>query len=630
MTAFAQSEIRALLKRGEAYCLDVTWQAAAPRKMLSVSEWADDNRELSGKQSGERGRWRTSRTPYLREIMDCLSASSRVNDIVVMKSSQVGVTEATVNFLGYTMDHAPAPVMVMMPTLEARDSWKVQKLNPLIQETPVIRDLLGGARSRDAANRQDLIDFPGGVLFLAGGNSANSYAQKSVRYLILDDLDRFPAEIGEEGDIITLAKGRTKAFARAKRMFISTPTVKDTSLIYREWLKSDQRHYHVQCPHCEEYQPLEWGGPESGFGIKWNSTLTQAWYLCRECSAEIYEHHKPAMLAGGRWVAENPESHIRGYHLSALYASIGLGPSWLDQALEWKEAIKSPSTLQAFVNTNLGEPWEEKGEAVDPTGLLGRLETYSENAPILAKTAGVDIQKDRIEVTVDGWGMGEENWTLDHVILPGDTAQPDVWDDLSELLSEWAPDAAGIDSGYNTSMVYEFVKKRRWAFALKGMDGRGRPIVEDPKVIKQKLRRRNKKGVLVYVVGDDQAKALIHSRLNLIEPGPGYIHFPSDPAFDDEYFAQLTAEKLVTRIRGTRPVAVWVQVRPRNETLDCKKYSLAALRLSGIDLDARSKTAIADSVQTAQPAPATSVQHNLESSTRRNELMGRILNRRNR
>ena len=194
---------------GTAHCLAVAWRAASPRRALSVSQWADEHRVLTGKQAGERGRWRTARTPFLREIMDCLSARSRVTDIVVKKSSQVGITEATVNFIGYAMEHSPAPMMVMMPTLESRDAWKVQKLNPLLQETPVVRELLGGVRSRDAANRQDLIDFPGGVLFLAGGNSANSYAQKSVRYLVLDDLDRFPEEIGEVGDVITLAEGRT-------------------------------------------------------------------------------------------------------------------------------------------------------------------------------------------------------------------------------------------------------------------------------------------------------------------------------------------------------------------------------------------------------------------------------------
>lgn len=577
---------RRLMHRQVSHCLGVVARAAAPRRLLTVSEWADQHRELSGKQAGERGRWRTSRTPFLREIMDCLSPQSSVQDIAVMKSSQVGVTEACVNWLGYIMDHAPAPAMVLMPTLEARDAWKVQKLNPLVMETPVIRDLLGGQRSRDAANRADLIDFPGGVLFLAGGNSANSYAQRSVRYLIMDDLDRFPPEVGEEGDPVLLARGRTKSFARAKRLLISTPTVLDTSLIHREWEKSDQRRYHVPCPHCGEYQALEWGGKDDGFGVKWNADRTHAWYVCRECHAEIYEHQKPGMLSQGRWIAAHPGRGARGYHLTALMAPIGLGPSWLDLAQQWQHASKSPGTLRTFLNTHLGEPFVEAGDQIEPTGLLARLEEYPEKFKGAARTAGVDVQKDRLEVTIDDWMPGEECFRMAHLIIPGDTARPEVWAQLGEEFKEWAPNAAAIDSGFNTSMVYAFCERRPWCFAVKGVPGPGRPIVEDERARRQRLRRQKKKGIFVHMVGVDQAKALLFSRLKLTEAGPGYIHFPNHPDFDDEYFAQLTAEKLVPKIRGTRPILEWVQTRPRNEALDCSNYSLAALRLSGINLAA--------------------------------------------
>jgi phage terminase large subunit GpA-like protein len=599
-------EASVIQRPGQAECLDMVWRAAAPRRALTVSAWADQHRELTGKQASERGRWRTSRTPFLREIMDCLSASSRVTDVVVKKSSQVGVTELTVNWLGYIMEHAPAPTMVLMPTLEARDAWKVQKLNPLLTDTPVIRDLLGGIRSRDAANRQDLIDYPGGVLFLAGGNSPNSYAQRSVRYLVLDDLDRFPWEIGEEGDVVTLARGRTKAFPRAKRLFISTPTVKDSSLIDREYEKSDQRRYHVPCPHCGEFQALEWGGPEADYGVKWNASVTEAWYLCGSCHAEIREHQKPNMLAGGRWIAGNPSSSIRGYHLTALVAPIGLGPSWLSLALEWQAAVKSPSTLRAFVNTNLGEAWEEAGDQVEPVGLLARLEEYAPELQTYARTVGVDVQKDRLEVTIDDWALGEECWTHDHVILPGDTAQRHVWDELDGLLKDLKPDACAIDSGFNTTMVYEFVATRSWCWAVKGMDGGSRPLVEPEEVRRRRLRQRRKKGVIVHIVGTDQAKALIYSRLKMLDPGPGYMHFPRDPAFDDEYFAQLTAEKLVQKVRGTRPFSVWVQTRPRNEALDCKVYALAALRLAGINLAERARKRAAEPKTTAAVLPRES------------------------
>lgn len=586
-----------------AHCGEVYAREVAPRRALTVSQWADDHRYLSGKQAGERGRWRTSRTPFLREIMDDLSAGSPVRDIVVMKSSQVGVTEAIVNWIGYVLDHAPAPIMVMMPTLEARDSWKIQKLNPLLQETPIIRTLLGGVRSRDAANRQDLIDFPGGVLFLAGGNSANSYAQKSVRYLVLDDLDRFPSEVGEEGDAVALARGRTKAFARPKRAFVSTPTVKDESAIEREWNRSDQRRYHLPCPHCGEYQPLEWGADQP-HGLRWNAQRTHAWYVCRACLGEIQEHQKPALLEAGRWIATHPERPVRGYHLTALLAPIGLGPSWLELAEEWVHAVKSPATLRAFVNTHLGEVWVEQGDSIEPAGLLARLEDYPDDYPALARTFGCDVQKDRLELTLVDWAAGEEAWTADHLILPGDTARGDVWDALADELAAFAPDAGAIDSGYNTSMVYAFCEKRPWVYATKGVTGGGRPLVEDARARRQRLRRQRRKGIAVHLVGVDQGKSLIFSRLKIQKPGPGFIHFPRDPAFDDEYFAQLTAEKLVTKMRGTRPVAEWVQTRPRNETLDCLLLNIAALRLSGIDLDTRDQRR-RDSLPLRTPAAAT-------------------------
>lgn len=574
-----------------AHCLTILRQSVAPRRALPVSAWADDHRYLSGKQSGERGRWRTARTPFLREIMDCLSAGSRVTDIVVMKSSQVGVTEATVNWLGYIMDHAPAPTMVMMPTLESRDSWKIQKLNPLLLETPVIRDLLGGVRSRDSANRQDLIDFPGGVLFLAGGNSANSYAQKSVRYLILDDLDRFPEEIGEEGDVITLAEGRTKAFARAKRMYISTPTVKD-GLIDRQWQKSDQRTYQVACPHCGARQPLEWGGADTGHGIKWSTLptgeITSVRYVCRECGSEIDEHHKPHMLSSGVWIAAHPQRAMRGYHISALYAPIGLGPSWLDLVKGWQAAQDNTATLRAFINTNLGEPWEEHGEAIDPLRLLNRLEAYPDSVPRRVRSVGIDVQKDRIEVTVIDWAAGEEAWFIDHLIVAGDTAGQAPWDELASELDDYAPDCGGIDSGYNADMVYAFAKRRPWLHVVKGVTGAGKTLIEDDATRKRRLRNKRKKSFTPFLVSDEAAKALITQRMKLEAPvpggvRPGYLHFPQEPAFDDEYFAQLTSNRLVEKTVRRRLVREWTQTRIRNEAYDCYKYALAGLRLSTID-----------------------------------------------
>lgn len=594
-----------------AHCLATLRHAVAPRRAVTVSQWADDHRILSGKQSSERGRWRTARNPILREIMDCFSVHSRVRDLVVMKSSQVGVTEAVVNVLGYTMEHAPCPSMVMMPTLETRDTWKVQKLNPLLAETPVVRDLLGGVRSRDAANRQDLIDFPGGVLFLAGGNSANSYAQKSVRQIILDDLDRFPEEIGEEGDVITLAEGRTKAFPRAIRAYISTPTVKG-GLIHRQWDKSDQRRYHVPCPHCREWQPLEWGGPDVGHGMKWtvlpDGSLTNVRYVCRDCGAEIYEHHKPAMLADGRWIATHPERATRGYHISALYAPIGLGPSWADLVRGWLLAQDNTATLRAWINTNLGEPWEERGEEINPLDLMTRLEQFADDIPGKVRSIGIDVQKDRIEISVHDFGAGEECWGVDHVIVQGDTVGREPWDELAREIEAIGPDCGGIDSGYATDQVVAFAQRRPWLFVCKGIEGRGKTLVESDDDRKRRLRKRRSKGFSPFLVSDEAAKALLVQRLKLSKPGAGYLHFPSDePAFDDEYFAQLASNRLIEKTVRGRLVREWQQTRVRNEAYDCWKYALAGFRLSKLDPVARAKRADLAAQSGEAPPPASRI-----------------------
>lgn len=593
------------------HCLQTFAAAVAPRRPLSVSQWAEANRVLVSKGSGEPGPYHVSRTPLVREIMDCFSMGSRIKRVTVMAGAQMAKTDGVmINVIGYYIDYLARPMLALMPTLEARDKWKIQKLNPLLQHTPCIRDALGGLKSRDATNTKDAIDFPGATLYLAGGNSAQSYAQVSAAFAMADDLDRFPQEVGQEGDPVALLKKRLSAFMGGKLLVASTPAELERSLIAREHAEGDMRRYHVPCPHCGEAQPLQWGGPDVPHGIKWNRDCTAAWYVCRACFGEIHEHHKPRMLAEGRWVATHPERSAthRSYHLSAIYCSIGLGPSWLDLAQEWLAAQKSTSLLKTFVNTQLGEPWEEKGERADPVGLLARLEDYPETLPAFVRVLGTDVQKNRLETTIIDVGVGEEFWVRDHVILDGDTAQPEVWKQLEELEAEWTGLRLvhGIDGGYNASMVKAFADKRGWRHILIGRDGSARPIVEDAKKRAQRLRRQRKVGKAAEIMGDDQAKTLIYARLKLTQPGPGYIHWPNDPAFDDEYFAQLTAEVLVAKKRGTRPILVWHQTRPRNEALDCMKLALAALRLANLNLDALAQTAKAEKPAAKAPAPRQS------------------------
>lgn len=570
---------------------DVLRRTVRPRPVVRVSEWADAHRVLSPKASALAGKWRTERTPYLRAIMDDLSVASPVQRVVLKFGAQLGKTEVGLNWIGYVMAHAPGPMLVVVPTLEVRKRWKGQRLDPLLAETPVLRDLLGQLRMRDAAHSEDMIDFPGGILVLGGANSPASLASMPIRYVLCDEVDRFPWEVGQEGDPLGLIDERTKTFTRRKVLLVSTPTVAGASRIEAEYAASDQREYHVPCPHCGEYQVLRWQHEDGRLGLVHLPASGRVVYVCTHCGGHIEEHHKPQMLARGRWIPRHPERAVRGYALSSLYSPLGMGFSWVEIWADWQDAQGDTAKLKRFTNTTLGEAWREPGESLDEVSLLTRREEFPPDlgGRVLARTAFVDVQKDRLEMTVVDWTAGEEAWVQDHVILPGDTAASSVWEDLSDELDGLELDAIGIDAGYNATQVHAFVANRRYAYATKGMPGMHRALVEDEQTRARRLRKRRKGGVMVHPIGVDNGKALIYARIKQ-GGGPGAIHWPIKPAFDDEYFAQVAAEKLVTKYRGTRPVQEWVQVRARNEALDCLVGNLAVLRLA-VRLDERAARA---------------------------------------
>lgn len=518
--------------------------------------------------------------------MDCLSVHSPVDEIVIMKSSQVGVTELTINWLGYIMEHAPAPAMVLMPTLDNRDSWKAQKLNPLLTDTPAVRDLLGGVRSRDAANRQDMIDFPGGILFLAGGNSPNSYAQKSARYLVMDDLDRFPEEIGDEGDPVSLARGRLKAFARSKLLLISTPTVKGASLIEREYELTDQRRYHVPCPACGEFQELKWSNLHYSKPV-----ITRAWYECEHCGHAIEEHHKPAMLAAGRWVAEHPEVKRRGYHISALYAPVGLGPSWLALAHEWIIANQDKAALKTFLNTHLGQTWRDETSTVTAHELETRMEDVAPRAiPVgcLALTAGIDTQDKWLAVKLLGWGA-HHHWVVEYHEIRGDTMLDETWDRLEEYLNTPLTNAfgkpiriraAGVDSrGHRGEQVRKFVSRRTLKLPVYSVQGSttriNRPISLTPSYPDKTWKGKTVRGGYgVWNVGTEYCKDYLLGHLVTDADRPPearMIRFCN--GLDTAYFNGLLSEykdpvkKRYVQKKGAQ--------HKRNEPLDTLVYAWA-------------------------------------------------------
>jgi phage terminase large subunit GpA-like protein len=557
----------------------------APREPMTVTQWADTYRVLSSKASGEPGRYSSARTPYLREIMDCLSAESPVQSVVIKKPAQGGATELGLNWIGYVMHEHPVPMLAVVPTLEVRKRWVRQRLDPMLETTPALSEIFDARKSRDGGNSEDLKDFPGGMLILGGANSAASLSSMPICYFLGDEVSRFPWNVGDEGSPLAIIDQRLKAFVRRKRCLISTPTVLGQCLITIEFAVTDQRSLYVPCPHCGTYITLVWEHPDKTLGLEASKISDKVWYICRSCGSGIEEYSKTAMLAECRWVPKFAERKARGYHWNGLYSPLGLGYSWREMLDHWDDAQNDTTKLKAFVNTELGEAFVEDGDSVDHAGLLSRVEQYPDD--LLSRlvkliVAGADVQKDRIEFSVYGFGEGEEAWALDHQVLPGDTADAQVWDDLDEALAAAGVQLAGIDAGYNTPLVNAFVEKRRWCAALKGTEGMNRPLVEDERKRRHRLRQRRKRGVPSEPIGVDTGKAMLYARLRKEKPGPGFIHYPDHPAFDKEFFEQLTAEHLVTKVKNGRPYHEWVKQRPRNEGLDCAVYALATYHLAGV------------------------------------------------
>lgn len=566
-----------------------------PEPRLLVSEWADKYRYLSSTASAEPGKWRTDRTPYLREIMDKLSGTDPCEEVVFMKGSQIGATELGFNWLGYIIDIAPAPTLVVQPTDEmCRRNSKI-RFDPMIEATPRLREKIHPARSRDSGNTMLQKEFAGGVAILTGANSASGLRSMPVRNLFLDEVDAYPEDLDGEGSPVQLAMARTRTFARRKIFKCSTPTIEGRSAIENEFALTDKRYFQVPCPHCGAYQDLRW------IQLKWTPGKPDTVrYHCAFCDLPIEERHKTGMLAAGNWVATEPENAtVRrvGYHLSALYSPLGWY-SWRNAVQDWEDAQNNVNKLKTFVNTVLGESWTEKGESPPWENLYNRRELYAMNTlhqEIAFLTAGADIQKDRIEIEIVGWCKGKRSYSIDYRVLEGDTSGADVWKKLSAVMDEhWMrPDGAelpirmlAVDTGYNTTHVYDFCRKydRTRVIAIKGQDKQ--PIIlSAPKSIEYSPAGKSKKNISLYNVGVSVLKSELYGWLRQEKdengvPPPGFCHFPQ---YDTNYFKGLTAEQLEFRMdRGYRKYQ-WVKKFPRNEPLDTRIYARAAAAIVGID-----------------------------------------------
>ena len=610
------------IEMNEGYCTtELAWEKAQqqirdictifrPPPRLSVAEWAEEHRFLSSETAAEPGKWRNRRTPYLIEPMEALSPKSGIEEVVLMFSSQTGKSEIVLNFLGFIMHLDPGPVLIVQPNERMMKTFSTKRVQPLIRDCPVLTPLVPSTRSRTPGNTQEEKVFPGGYLSLTSSNSAAGLASRPIRYALFDEIGRYEATA--EGDSVALGTKRTVSFHNRVVLKVSSPNREETD-IHAAYLRSDQRRYWVPCPHCGGLQVLKWSQ------IKFErANPLDAWYECEHCEEPIEHRQKRWMLDprnGATWVADEPENgygKVRGFWLNQLYSPFR---TWGETVTEFLEAKDDAEKLKTFVNTALSEPWREESESVDWTDLKERREYYGPELPagVLQLCLGVDVQADRLEGVLYGFGLRNEVWFIQRKIWFGSPTKQAVWRELEEYrVSNFEHErygrlpisAVAIDTGgQHTAEVYAYCKTRYddYVFATKGGNISSMPIA--PK----RPNRKNKGKVPLFVLGVDTAKSHIYSALRNDDPESiNFWHFCMEA--DDDFFEQLTAEKRVRRYRKGFEVLTW-EKRPgvRNEVLDCTVYALAAYHLRNADLQ-RLKTELENRISefeyTGEPVPA--------------------------
>lgn len=528
-----------------------------------------------------------------------------VETVVVMSSAQIGKTTFIKAVIGYHVDQDPAPILLLNPTLDMSETFSKDRLAPMVRDTPCLRGKIADPRSRDSGNTLLHKRFAGGHITMAGANSPASLASRPIRIVLCDEVDRYPPSAGTEGDPVNLTFKRSVTFWNRKRVLTSTPTIKGASRIESAYEQSDQRRYHVPCPHCRGFQTLRWAN------VKWpEGKPAEATYRCEHCGSAITDSGKIKLLREGEWRAEREFNGTAGFHLNELYSPWRRFGEIAEDFLAAKKGGRE--TLKTWVNTSLGETWEEdQGERPGWAQLRARAEPYDVlTVPRggLFLTLSCDVQDDRLEPKVKAWGRDEESWLIYWGALYGDPSQPGgVWTQLDELLTRGYHHESGavlhiisaaVDSGHQTHHVYNYCRKRApRVMAVKGMGQMGRAVITRPSP--QDVQYKGaaiKNGVQLWPVGVDTAKRQIYHRLGLKEPGPGYMHFPI--GIDEEYYQQLTAEKLVTRYKQGVPYTEFLQTRERNEAIDCEVYAYAAAIRAGmgrLDWD-RLEQALAQSI----------------------------------
>lgn len=549
---------------------------------LSVSKWADKYRYLSSEDSVEVGKWSTDRTPYLRRILDCVT-DPEVQEASIMASAQVGKTVAILNIIGRYMHLDPCPILMVQPTVEMAKTFSKDRMTPMIRDTPVLKDLVKDSRTRDSGNTVMQKRFPGGHVTFVGANSPASLASRPIRIVLSDEVDRFPKSAGEEGDPLKLAEKRTTTFWNRKHVRVSTPTIKNHSKIEELYNLSSQERWNIPCPSCGEYQVYDWER------IKWGDGIDGVVMECLSCGAiHLEKEWKSKNQLNGKWIAKYPERLHKGFHLNEMASPF---KTWEEIVRDYLESKDNTEKLKVWTNTSLGETWEEEvGDKIDYQALYDKRIPYAAEVPddVLILTAGVDVQDDRLEIEVVGWGLGEKSYGIGYEKFMGNPAKDKVWGDLENYLKRDFKYLDGetigiintcIDTGgHHTKRTYDFIAPRQntlRVYGIKGRGGDGVPIIN-------KARKDKSNRIDLIPLGVNALKDLIYSRLK-IESGPGTCYFPSNlnRNYDLRYFMGLTAE--AKDIKDGK--IIWKKIRERNEPLDLRNYATAAFALLRINLE---------------------------------------------
>lgn len=586
----------------------------APPPLVDTAQWAATYRHIA--KGPERGLWRNSRTPYLVEPMQCASAHTPYERVVLWFATQLGKTEVLYNAVMQRIHTDPQDMMMVQPTLQDAQDHSAQRFLPTVLQTPVLQGKVAVRKSRDESTSWRSRSIQGGfTVFFGGANSASSLASKPLGFAVADEVDKWPADVDNEGPPLGLLEERLSNFSRRKLIIASTCSIKGASVIEREYLASDRRQYHVPCPHCSAPQVLQWGAKED-WGIKWLKTAAGAArpetvvYICRHCGAGIEEHSKEQMLADGLWIAQAPGAGMgkrAGFWLNKLYSPLGWR-SWSALVEEWEQVheqqrVGNSAPLKKFVNSTLAETWEETGAAFDSRGLAARAEDYPTGIVPhggLMLTMGVDVQPDRLEARVWAFGRGEESWLVERHILHGDPnlddgAAASPWTRLTEIRrtpiknasgAHMLIEATGIDTGgHNTHAVYNYCRSHAHerVLALKGSSQAARPILGKPTTQDVNWRGASlRHGVKLWLVGTDTCKHLLYGRMRMAVVGPGYVHVPRAFVQTDE-FEQMTAARLMPVVVQGKAGMRWITPPGRREEAgDCMVYAYAAAYHLGI------------------------------------------------